>query len=86
MRAEYFITQQSQLSYFIVINRNEDNASIRKELFRNLQSPRHEGEPFGVAVAVFGIDEGVVVDEVFVAGDVGRVNVDHIVFAGMGVC
>lgn len=38
-----------------------------------------------MAVAVFGVDEGVVVDEVFVAGVVGRIDVDHVDFAGVGV-
>lgn len=38
-----------------------------------------------MAVAVFGINVGVVIDEVFIAGIVWRIDVDYIYFAGVGV-
>ncbi len=38
-----------------------------------------------MAVAVLGVYVGVVVDEVFVAGVVGRVDVDYVDFALVGV-
>lgn len=70
---------------FIIINRNEDNASVRQQFLGNAKAARHEGEPLGVAVTVLGVDEGVVVDEVFVAGVVRRIDVDYVDFAGVGV-
>ena len=83
--SEDFITKYFQICLLIIINRNEDNSTLRKKLFSNPQSSRHEGEPLGVAVAVLGVDVGVVVDEVFVASIVRWIDVDHIDFAGVGV-
>jgi len=46
----------------------------------------HEAQPLGVAVGVLAVHEAVVVLEVFVAGVVGRVDVDdvHAAFVGEG--
>lgn len=38
-----------------------------------------------MTVAVFGVDVGVVVDEVFVAGVVGWIDVDDVDFSGVGI-
>lgn len=39
-----------------------------------------------MSVGVFAVDERIVIDKVFVAGVVGRVDVDYIDFAFVGVC
>ncbi len=44
----------------------------------------HKAEPLGVAVGVLAVHEAVVVLEVFVAGVVGRVDVDHVHAAFVG--
>ena len=50
---------------FVVVNGDEDNARVFKEVFGQTQVLVHEGEPLGVAVAVFAVYEVVVVFKVF---------------------
>ncbi len=70
---------------FVVVDGDEDNATVGEQSFGDAEAARHEGEPFGVAVGVFGVDVGIVVDKVFVSGVVWRIDVDYVDFAGVGV-
>ena len=75
------ITKEPQRSDLIFINRDENNTSIRKKSFCDVEAARHKAEPFGMAVAVLAVNEGIVVDEVFVAGVVRRIDINYVDFA-----
>lgn len=83
--AKNFITKQLDIRLLVVVDGDEDNTSVAEEFLGYAQAFRHERQPLGVTVAVFGVDVGVVIDEVFVAGVVGRIDVDDVDFSGVGI-
>ena len=70
---------------FVVVDRDKDNTSVREKMFGDAEAFAHKGEPFAVAVAVLAIDKAVVVNEVLVARVVGRVDIDDVNLAFVGI-
>jgi hypothetical protein len=74
------------LCLFIVIYANENHPFIAQQPFRKAEAFVHKREPFAVAVAVFAVNEAVVVFKILVSGIVWRVDIDHVdpPFVGKG--
>jgi hypothetical protein len=83
---------------FIVVNGNKNHAGIRQEFMQNFDAWPHHGEPFVMSFEVFLFHrvaglldplaheraaDVVVVTPTFVAGVIGRVNVDAVHLAGI---
>ena len=83
--SKHFITEEFEVSLFVVVDGDEDNPSVGEQTFGDAEAFGHEGEPLAVAVVVVGIDVLVVIDEVAVAGVVGRVDIDDVDAALVGV-
>ena len=82
---KYLIAEEFEVGLLVVVDGDKDNPSVGEEMFGDAEAFAHKGEPFAVAVAVLAIDKAVVVYEVLVARIVGRVNVDDINPAFMGI-
>ena len=53
---EDFIAKQFQIRILVIVDGNEDNASVGEEFFGDAETLRHKRQPFGVAVAVLGVN------------------------------
>ena len=81
---EHLVHQQTEVENLVVVDGDEDDAVLGEEVAGEGDALPHELEPAGVAPLVVGVDEAVVVNEVAVAGVVGRVDVDAVDAAGVG--
>jgi len=68
----------------VVVDGHEDRAVLRQQVAGEGETLEHELQPERVPPVVVLVHEAVVIDEVAVAGVVGRIDVDALHFAGVG--
>ena len=83
--AKYLVAEEFEVGLFVVVDGDKDNPSIGEQTLGDAETFAHKGEPFAVAVAVLAVHKAVVIDEVLVARVVGRVDIDDIHLALVGV-
>lgn len=84
-KKRFIVAEQFEISLLVVVDGDEDNTSVAEEFLGYAQAFCHKREPFAVAVGVLTVHIAVVIDEVFVAGVVGWVDVDDVDFTSVGV-
>ena len=70
---------------FVVVDGNENYTFIGEQSFGNSEPLVHEGEPLGMTVGILSVNIGIVIDEIFVARVVRRIDIDDINLAFVGV-
>ena len=80
---KHLVHQQLQPRAVFVVDADQNHTIAGQQLARQRQALVQKFQPLAVAVAVIGADKLVVVNPVFVAGVVGRVDVDDADFSGV---
>ena len=80
---KHLVHQQLQPRTVFVVDADQNHAVAGQQLTRQRQALVQKLQPLAVAVAVIGADKFIVVNPVFVAGVVGRVDVDDADFSGV---
>ena len=83
--AKNLIAKEFEVGLLVVVDGDKDNAAVAEEFLCDAQAFTHKREPFAVAVSVLAIYIAIVINEVFVACVIWRVDVDDVDFACVGV-
>ena len=81
---EHLIHQHPEVEDFVIIDGNEDGTILGEQIAGEGEALVHELDPQRVPPRVILVHKAVVIDEVAIAGIVGRIDVDALDLPGVG--